>query len=336
MTLATYGPDEARGIWVYLEQQGARLEGVSLELLTRARQLADESGAELTGVLLGRDVGALAEEAIARGADQVLLADDPSLEAYRTEPYTRVAAGLVAERKPDIFFLGATPDGRDLAGRLAVRLRTGLTADCTDLALEEGTGLLLGEVTGFGGGILATIKCEKHRPQMATVRPGVFAAGEPDPSRKGRIQRVEVELAPEDMRVEVEERVTATGADITRAKVVVAGGRGTRGDFSLLEELAALLGGELGATRVAVDEGWVGRDRQIGQTGFVTRPQLAILCGISGAMQFTVGIEKAETVVAINSDREAEVFEHADYGVADDLFQVLPPLIEEIRQAQAK
>ena len=336
MTQSLYGPGEARGIWVYLEQSAGQLEGVSLELLARARQLADESGAELTGVLLGRDVGALAEEAIARGADQVLLADDPSLEAYRTEPYTRVVAGLVAERKPDIFFLGATPDGRDLAGRLAVRLRTGLTADCTDLALEEGTGLLLGEVTGFGGGILATIKCEKHRPQMATVRPGVFAAGEPDPSRKGRIQRVEVELAPEDMRVEVEERVTATGADITRAKVVVAGGRGTRGDFSLLEELAALLGGELGATRVAVDEGWVGRDRQIGQTGFVTRPQLAILCGISGAMQFTVGIEKAETVVAINSDREAEVFEHADFGVADDLFQVLPPLIEEIRQAQAK
>ncbi len=265
---------------------------------------------------------------------------NPPLAGLRVLDFSRAmagaVAGLVLERRPDIFLLGATPDGRDLAGRLAVRLRTGLTADCTDLALEEGSGLLLGEVTGFGGGILATIKCEKHRPQMATVRPGVFAPGQPDPSRQGRIERLTVELEPQDLRVQVVERVTAAGADITRAKVVVAGGRGTGGDFSLLAELARLLGGDVGATRVAVDEGWVGRDRQIGQTGFVTRPQLAILCGISGAMQFTVGIEKAETVVAINNDREAEVFEHADYGVVDDLFQVLPPLIEEIRQAQAK
>ncbi len=336
MTQSLYSPEEAQGIWVYLEQDGEHLEGVSLELLNKARQLADQTGAQLTGVLLGEGVQALAKEAIARGADQVLVGDDPHLERYRTEPYARVIADLVPERKPDILLLGATPDGRDLAGRLAVRLRTGLTADCTDLTLEEGTGLLLGEVTGFGGGILATIKCEKHRPQMATVRPGVFAADEPDRSRKGRIEPIPVELAPEDRRVQVVERVTEAGADITRAKVIVAGGRGIRGDFSLLEELADLLGGEVGATRVAVDEGWTGRDRQIGQTGFVTRPQLAILCGISGALQFTVGVEKAEMVIAINSDREAEVFEHADYGVVDDLFQVLPPLIEEIRQTQAK
>jgi len=335
MSQPLYSPEEARGIWVYLEQSGGQLEGVSLELLARARELADESGVELTGVLVGHDVAPLADEAISRGADLVLLAEDPVLAQYRSEPYTRVIAGLVRERKPDILFLGATPDGRDLAGRLAVRLRTGLTADCTDLALEEGTRLLLGEVTGFGGGILAIIKCEKHRPQMATVRPGVFAAGEPDPSRKGRIERVAVDVPPEDLRVEVVERVTEVGADITRARVVVAGGRGVRGDFSLLEELARLLGGEVGATRVAVDEGWVGRDRQIGQTGFVTRPKLAVLCGISGALQFTVGIEKAETVVAINNDREAEVFEHADYGVADDLFQVLPSLIDEIKRAQS-
>ena len=336
MTQSLYGPEEARGIWVYLEHDGRSLESVSLELLARARELADQSASEVTGVLVGHNVDSLAEEAVARGADEVLLAEDPQLEQYRTEPYTRVVAKLVAEGRPDIFFLGATPDGRDLAGRLAVRLGTGLTADCTDLALEEGTGLLLGEVTGFGGGILAVIKCEKHRPQMATVRPGVFAAGEPDPSRRGRIERVPVELAPEDLRVQVVERGIEAGIDITRAKVLVAGGRGTRGDFSMLEELARLLGGEVGATRVAVDEGWIGRDRQIGQTGFVTRPQLALLFGISGALQFTVGIEKAETVVAINSDPEAEVFEHADFGVVDDLFQVLPRLLEEIRQAQTR
>ncbi len=336
MTQSLYGPDQAQGIWVYLEQQGGQLEGVSLELLAKGRELADETSAELTGVLLGDGVKVLAKDAVAYGVDRVLVGEDPELEQYRTEPYARVVTGLVADHKPDIFLLGATPDGRDLAGRLAVRLRTGLTADCTDLALEDSTRLLLGEVTGFGGGILATIKCEQHRPQMATVRPGVFAASAPDRSRKADIQRVNVTLVPEDGRVEVLERVTEEGADLTRSKVIVAGGRGTRGDFSLLEELAELLGGEVGATRVAVDEGWIGRDRQIGQTGFATRPDLAILCGISGAMQFTVGVEKAETVIAINSDPEAEIFEHADYGVADDLFQVLKPLVEQIKQAQAK
>ena len=334
MTRPLYGQDEARGIWVYLEHDDGHLEGVSSELLARARELADRSEAELTGVLLGEGIAALGKEAVARGADHVLLADDPQLAGYRTEPYTRVVANLVADRKPDILLLGATPDGRDLAGRLAVRLRTGLTADCTDLTLEDGTGLLEGEVTGFGGGILATIRCEHHRPQMATVRPGVFSAGEPDKSRKGRSEQVPVELADADLRVRVVERVTEAGVDITRSKVIVAGGRGTGGDFSLLEELAGLLGGEIGATRVAVDEGWIGRDRQIGQTGFVTRPQLAVLCGISGAHQFTVGVEKAETVIAINSDADAEVFEHADYGVVDDLAQVLKRLVEEIKQAQ--
>ena len=336
MTQPLYGADEARGLWVYLEQDGGRLEGVSLELLAKGRELADGARSDLTGVLLGEGVKRLAAEAIAHGADRVLVADDSRLACYRTEPYARVVASLVEERKPDIFLLGATLNGRDLAGRLAVRLRTGLTADCTDLGLEEGTGLLLGEVTGFGGGILATIKCEAHRPQMATVRPGVFAANQPGAPRRGRTERVAVELEPEDLRVEVLERVTTAGADITGAKVVVAGGRGTRGDFSLVEELARLLGGEVGATRVAVDEGWIERERQIGQTGFVTRPQLAILCGISGAFQFIVGVEKAETVIAINSDREAEVFEHADYAVIDDLFRVLPPLIGEIKQGQAR
>ncbi len=333
MTQSLYGPDQAQGIWVYLEQQGGQLEGVSLELLAKARELADETSAELTGVLLGADVKALAKDAVAHGVDRVLVGEDPELEQYRTEPYARVVTGLVTEHKPDIFLLGATPDGRDLAGRLAVRLRTGLTADCTGLALEDGTGLLLGEVTGFGGGILATIKCEQHRPQMATVRPGVFAASAPDKSRKADIQRVNVTLAPEDSRVEVLERVIEEGVDLTRSKVIVAGGRGTRGDFSLLEELAELLGGDVGATRVAVDEGWIGRDRQIGQTGLVTRPDLAICCGISGATHFTVGVEKAGMVVSINTDREADIFEHSDYGVVEDIFQILPPLLEELRKA---
>jgi electron transfer flavoprotein alpha subunit len=328
-----YKPKEARGIWVYLEQQGGKLEGVSLELLGKSREMADKAKIPLVGVLLGHKVDHLAKESIARGADEVLLADDPVLAQYRTDPYTRVVTQMVLDRKPDIFLLGATPDGRDLAGRLGVRLRTGLTADCTNLWLKEGTTLLEGEVTGFGGGILAVIECEYHRPQMATVRPGIFQAAEVDPARKGKVTPVAVKVPEEDLKVQVLERVTSEGVDITKAKVIIAGGRGIRGDWHLLEELAALLGGEIGATRVAVDEGWVGRDRQIGQTGLVTRPDLAICCGISGAIHFTVGVEKAGMIISINTDREAEIFEHSDYGVVDDIFQVLPPLIAELRKA---
>jgi electron transfer flavoprotein alpha subunit len=234
--------------------------------------------------------------------------------------------------KPDILLLGATPNGRDLAGRIAVRVRTGLTADCTDLALKDG--LLSGEVTGFGGGILAYIKCPNHRPQMFTVRPGVFSAPAPNTRRKGKVTSVPVELGKNDVKVQVLEHVIGEGVDITRAEVLVAAGRGCRGDFSLVQELAGLLGGEVGWSRVPVDEGWVSRDCMIGQTGYVTRPKLAIVCGISGAFQFTVGIEKAETIVAINLDEDAPIFEQADYCVVDDMFRVLPPLIEVIKSAQ--
>ena len=282
---------------------------------------------------MGHQLGDIAKEAIACGADEVLVADDPVLAQYRTDPYTRVVTQMVLDRKPDIFLLGATPDGRDLAGRLGVRLRTGLTADCTAMWLREGTNLLEAQVTGFGGGILADIECEFHRPQMATVRPGIFEAAEPDPALKGTVTPVAVSVPKEDERVQVVERVTQEGVDITKAKVIIAAGRGIRGDWKLVRELAALLGGEIGATRVAVDEGWIGRDRQIGQTGLVTRPDLAICCGISGATHFTVGVEKAGMVVSINTDREAEIFEHSDYGVVEDIFQILPPLVEELRKA---
>ena len=322
-----YGPQEARGLWVHLEHEDGRLVGVSMELLGRARLLADQRREPLTGVLLGQEIEPLAAEAIACGADVVLLAEHPQLDPYTTDPQAKVMAGLVLEHQPDVFLLGATPNGRDLAGRLAVRLRTGLTADCTDLTIDEGSGLLVGEVTGFGQGILATIQCPKHRPQMATVRPGVFTRPLPDPSRQGEIRRLAVELTEADQRVRVLRRTTSKGADITQAERLVIGGRGVQGDFALLRRLARALNGDIGASRVAVDQGWVGHDRMIGQTGSVTRPKLAIVCGVSGAMQFTVGIQDAETVVAINSDPEAAIFEAADYCIVDDVAQVLPPLI---------
>ena len=336
MNPSIYGPDEASGIWVYLEHEDGELAGVSLELLGKGRELANEQGSRLTGFLLGDGVRPLADQAIAAGADSVLLAEHPLLEPYTNDAHTLIAGRMILDGKPDILLLGATYNGRDLAGRLAVRLRTGLTADCTDLTLDSETGLLLvGEVAGFGGGIVATIKCRENRPQMATVRPGVFAGLDSDPGRPGEVTQVTADISPEDVRIRVIERHTADVTDITQAPVIVAAGAGTRGDFALLKELAELLGGELGVTRVAVDNGWATADRQIGQTGYVTRPRLAIIAGISGALQFTVGIDQADTVLAIDLDPDAPIFEAADYGVVGDLFQVLPPLLEEIRAAAA-
>jgi len=332
MIQPSYPPEEAKGVWVWLEHEAGRLSGVSLELLGQGRKLADTASAALTAVILGRDLLPLAQEAVRYGADEVLAVEHPLLEPYTADPSTKVLTGLVLERKPDVLLLGATANGRDLAGRLAVRLRTGLTADCTDLSIDAATGLLSGEVTGFGQGILATIQCPRHRPQMATVRPGVFPRPAAEPGRQGRIEQVQALLSNEDARVRVVKRSLRKGVDITQAEKLVVGGRGVQGDFGLVRALAKALGAEVGATRVAVDLGWIGHERMVGQTGSVTRPKLAIVCGASGAMQFTVGIQEAETVVAINSDPQAPIFDSADYCIADDLFQVLPPLIEGLKR----
>lgn len=331
MTESLYGPADASGVWVYLEHDEGKLDGISRELLGKGRELADALDEPLTGLLLGDAMPGVPQEAVASGADIVLTASHRLLIPYTTDAHSRVVTDLITERRPDIVLFGATPNGRDLAGRLAVRLRTGLTADCTDLALEADSDLLLGEVVGFGGGIVATIKCERHRPQMATVRPGVFAPPAADPDRRGSIEAVQVTLSSRDARVRVVERSVQRAAGFTDAEVLVVGGAGTGGDFRLLEELATLLGAELGATRVAVDAGWASHERQIGQTGYVTRPKLAIVCGVSGAQQFTVGIDEAETVVAVNLDARAPMLDAADYGVVGDLFEVLPPLIDEVR-----
>lgn len=331
-----YPPEEAHGLWVWLEQHGGVLEDVGRELLGKGRVLADALGEPLTAVLLGRreDVQPLTGEVAALGADKVLVGVHPLLELYTTDAYTAAMDQLVRVQKPSILLTGATPDGRDLAGRLAVRLHTGLTADCTELGIATDSKLLESHVVGFGGGIAAVIVVSQHRPQMATVRPGVFAM---PPVRadgtRAAVHQMKITLIPAQARVQVLERHVRTGADLTRAPVVVIGGGGTRGNFAPLEELAAALGGEVGATRVAVDHGWAPRERQIGQTGTVVRPKVAIACGISGASQFTVGIDDAGTVIAINSDPEAPMFEAADYAVAADLFRVLPPLLSELRGA---
>jgi len=326
MTDSSYSPDQASGIWVFLEHDDGAFASVSQELVAKARELAGPARQRITGLLLGNPGDELREAAAGLDVDEVLVASHPLLEQFTAEPYAFAAGGLIKERRPDILLLGATPYGRDLAGRLAVELKTGLTADCTDLTLDS-DGLLIGEVTGFGGGVIADIKCETCRPQMATVRPGVFTPGEQGPTSRATVEDVLVEIPDSACPVKVISREKRESVDISRAERLIIAGRGTKGDMGLIEELAGALQAEVGATRVAVDEGWTERDRQIGQTGIVTRPELAVVCGVSGATQFTVGIEDAGYVVALNQDPEAPIFEHADLCIVDDLFPVLQELI---------
>ena len=332
MAASLYGiAEESKEIWVYLEQERGVLEGVSLELLGKGRRMADEMGWQLTGLLLGNRVAHLAQEAFAYRADRVWLAEHPLLEHFTIDAYARVAFRALMQGKPSVFLLGATHNGRDLAARLAVRLRTGLNADCTELRLDSQGGLLISEVSGFGGGVLALIEMRHHRPQMATVRPGVFQVQAEAAEKSGEIVRIPVELTEGMIRTRIVERVAGEGVDLTRAPVLVAGGRGMGADFSILEKLAAALGGEVGATRPSVDLGIIERERQVGQTGVVCSPKLAICCGISGAFHFVVGIEKAGTVIAVNSDPEAPIFDYADYCVVGDAHKVLPALIEALQ-----
>ena len=332
MVKSLYGVEEAvNALWVFLEHSGGVLETVSLELLGKARELADTAGWPVVGLLLGADVAGLAQTAFAHGADVVQLAEHSLLAEFTVEGYTHVAGEALLAAKPTAFLLGATLNGRDLAGRLAVRLRTGLNADCTALRLDPATGVLVSEVSGFGGGVLALLEMQHHRPQMATFRPGVFPLRAPDPARRGEIIPVPATLTAEMLHTRVIERVVGAGLDLSQAPVLVVGGRGVEGDFATLRELAALLGGEVGATRPPVDEGHIERARQIGQTGVVCRPKVALVCGVSGAFHFVVGIQDAETVIAINNDPGAEIFNHADYCVVGDVHTILPELIAAMR-----
>jgi len=332
MVASLYGvAEEQKAIWIFLEQESGKLEGVSLELLAKGRRLADRVGWQLTGLLLGSSIGELAQEAIASGADEVVLAEHPLLDVFTVDAYCHAAFEAIMRYKPSVFLLGVTPDGRDLAGRLAVRLRTGLNADCTDLRLTPETGILAGEVSGFGGGVLALIEMQNHRPQMATVRPGVFPPGQADTKRQGRVIRLPVSLNEAMITTRVVERVAGARTDLTQAAALVIGGRGAGGQFDMLRELADLIGGEIGATRPPVDEGCIERERQIGQTGVVCRPKVAIVCGASGAFHFVVGIQGAEVVIAINSDPEAPIFDFADYCIVGDVFSVVPALTAALR-----
>jgi electron transfer flavoprotein alpha subunit len=312
------------GLWVYAEREGSFLP-VSLELMGKARELADRLGVELTGVTVGHDGGAVGQ--LQRfGPDHVLELSHPLLATYDAKAYTTALSAELRKLKPSTLLLGATRNGQDLAGRLAIRMRTGLTAHVTAIELDDRRNLV-GWVPGFGGGIEAGVCCPVRRPQMITVRPGVFplpASGAPT----GDATTVVPELSEKDVgsrRISFEPK--GSTVDLTRSGVIVVGGRGTGGDFARIEKLAHLLGGEVGATRAATDAGWVERDRMIGQTGVITHPKLALVLGVSGAVQFTVGIDRANTVVAVNRDPAAPIFDHADLGIVGDLGPVVDSLL---------
>lgn len=322
---------EQKLIWVYLEQQNNEIERVSLELLSKGREMADQIGWRLAGILPGRLGDNLVDQILAHDVDQIYLLDHPLLETFTIEAYSHVIFNAVVDAKPSVFLFGATANGRDLAARLAVRLRTGLNADCTDLRLDTDGDLLVSEVSGFGGGVLALIEMRHHRPQMATVRPGVFSICQTTSTKIPETIHIPVSLTEEIIHTRILERRVGEVVDLSQAPVLIAGGRGIHDDFQMLQELADLIGGEVGGTRPLVDEGHIPRERQIGQTGVVCNPKLTICCGISGAFHFVVGIEKADTVIAINSDPDAPIFDYSDYCVVADAQQIIPALKSALR-----
>ncbi len=321
-----------RDVWVFTEQSGDRLHPVSLELLGEATRLAGVKGHRVHAVLVGHDVDRFTAELILHGADVVHVARHPELEHYRTLPYTRALAGMVLDHKPEVFLMGATPLGRDLAPRLSRRLDLGLTADCTELRIDRDTGGLWQTRPAFGGNIMATILSHKSRPQMATVRPGVMAALPADPSRTGEVIEHPVDLEPGDLvaRILSQSRAEKQAVDLASARIVVAGGHGMGSEegFRKLFDLADVIGAEVGGTRIPVEEGWLPPERQIGQTGQAVHPELYFAFGISGAIQHRAGITGSRYIVAVNRDPQAPIFEVADYAMIGDVHKIVPALIE--------
>ena len=331
-----------RKVWVFIEQENGCIAPVSLELLSKAQELADRLEGHVCALLLGHSIADLAEQAIHLGADRVLLADHPELALYRTLPYARVVTDLVQERQPYIFLLGATPIGRDLAPRVASGVRAGLTADCTALQIgdferggEVHADLLYQIRPAFGGNIIATIVNPEMHPQMATVREGVMKMGQPDSTRCGEVETIEPEFDERDLAAQVLKReVRVPTCDLKGASIIVAGGAGvgSRENFQLIRELAHVLGGEVAASRAAVDAGFISQEHQVGQTGVTVRPRLYIACGISGAVQHRAGMDQSSKIIAINSDPDAPIFQVAHYKIAGDLNQVIPWMIHAYRE----
>lgn len=326
------------GVWVFVENDSGTIADVSLELLWKGRALADQLQSKLSAVIIGHGVSDAAPDLIAYGADTVYVADHSQLTHYLTLPYTRITVELINGYRPSILLIGATHTGRDLAPRIASYMKTGLTADCTDLQIGEykfgkrtWKEILLQIRPAFGGNVIATIVTPETRPQMATVREGVFKRPTPNPSRKGRIVNFNPSLTENDLILKIVKRVKAEKkVHLKSAKIVVAGGVGvgSKENFEIIHELARVLGGEVGATRAAIDAGMIGREYQIGQTGITVRPNLYFACGISGAIQHRAGMQDSSRIAAINTDPNAPIFSIAHYGIIGDLNDVVPKMIK--------
>ncbi len=327
------------GVWVYAEYRQGKLAQVSRELLGIGRTLADKRDTKLSAVLLCADAADVPQQLIAAGADQVYVVVDPALENFNDDSYGAALEDLARKYKPEVILAGATAIGRSFIPRVATSLNTGLTADCTQLAIGD-DGHLHQTRPAFGGNIMATIMCPNHRPQMSTVRPMVFQAPEPDGSRTGEIIVEAIAADRLASRTRVVETVLTEGEqlNLAEAEVVIAGGRGLENEegFSLVESLADVLGGAVGASRAAVDNGWITYPHQVGQTGKTVASKLYVACGISGAIQHVIGMKSSETIVAINRDQNAPIFDVADYCVVGDIFTLLPPLVDKLKERSGK
>lgn len=325
-----------KGVWIFAEQRGGKVSPVGYELLGIGKKLADDLKTELSAVLFGSSDDA-AKELIKWGADKVYISKDPMVEKFNDEPYSQLLTSLIKEHKPEIVLAGATPIGRSFIPRVAARLRTGLTADCTSLAIDKVSNNLLQIRPAFGGNIMATILCPNNRPQMATVRPRVMKRGHYDEGRKGEVIEVKAEgLTSRTKVLDTIKEVSDITVNLQDADIIVSGGRGL-GDpkgFKLLQELAELFGGAVGSSRAAVDSGWIPYRHQVGQTGKTVCPKIYFACGISGAVQHLVGMQSSDIIIAINKNPEAPIFNVASYGIVGDLYEILPLLIQKIKESK--
>ncbi|WAW14672.1 electron transfer flavoprotein subunit alpha/FixB family protein [Peptostreptococcus equinus] len=326
--------NQYKNIWVYAEQRQGKLTPVVIELLGEARKLAQVKGIKVNAILLGHNVDHLAKELISYGAETVYQADNELLKNYTTDGYANVIVDAIKELKPEIVLVGATHIGRDLAPRIASRLNTGLTADCTKLEIDPEDGKIMQTRPAFGGNIMATIICPDNRPQMSTVRPGVMDKADKDESRTGEIVKIDVKLQESDIRTKVIEIVKSANekVSLTDANIIVSGGKGlgTPDGFELIKQLADALGGVVGSSRAAVDAGWIERAHQVGQTGVTVKPNVYIACGISGAIQHLAGMKDSDMIIAINKNADAPIFNVADFGLVGDLYKIIPEMISEI------
>lgn len=328
-----------KGIFVFAQQVDCKVTGVSYELIGKAKELAVELETDVTAVVIGDGVKVLADSLAAYGADKVVVVEDPCLKEYTTEPYTHAMYSVIEKYKPEIVLYGATAIGRDLAPRVSARVKTGLTADCTKLEVDEQTKNLRMTRPAFGGNIMATIICPANRPQMATVRPGVMQKIDKIADAKAVVEECKLDFVPNSKYVTVEDVIKkiSNKLDIMDAKILVSGGRGvgSKENFKLLEDLAVAINGTVSSSRACVDAGWTEKEIQVGQTGKTVRPQVYFAIGISGAIQHLAGMEESDLIIAVNKDDTAPIFDVADFGIVGDLNQIVPLLTEKLKVAMA-